>query len=134
MILTKLYSNMDTKFEPIKFNRGLNVVLGEIRLPENMEKDTHNLGKSTLGLLLDYCLLRKQSKNFFLFKHFEIFKEFVFFLELEYAEGKYLTIRRGVEDNTKISLIKHKEKFQNFLNLSDEDWHTLLFLLLKEQN
>ena len=103
MILTKLYSNMDNKFEPILFNRGLNIVIGEIRLLENIEKDTHNLGKSTLGSLLDYCLLKGKSQNFFLFKHLDIFKEFVFFLEIEYADGKYLTIKRSVENNTKIS-------------------------------
>jgi len=122
MILTKLYSNRDKQFEPILFNRGLNIIMGEIRLPENMEKDTHNLGKSTLASLLDYCLLKGKSQNFFLFKHLDIFKEFVFFLELEYADGKYLTIKRSVENNTKISLIKHTEKDRNFVQLSDDEW------------
>ena len=122
MILTKLYSNMDNKFEPILFNRGLNIVIGEIRLLENIEKDTHNLGKSTLGSLLDYCLLKGKSQNFFLFKHLDIFKEFVFFLEIEYADGKYLTIKRSVENNTKISFIKHLNKLSDFRNLSDDEW------------
>ena len=122
MILTKLYSNKSDIFESIEFKRGLNIVLAEIKLPENMEKDTHNLGKSTLALLLDYCLLRKKSPEFFLFKHFDIFKEFIFFLELEYAEGQYLTIKRGVENNTKISFIKHAEKSQHFVHLSDNEW------------
>jgi len=122
MILTKLYSNMEKQFEPILFNRGLNIIMGEIRLPENMEKDTHNLGKSTLASLLDYCLLKGKSQNFFLFKHLDVFKEFVFFLELEYADGKYLTIKRSVENNTKISLIKHIEKNRNFVHLSDDEW------------
>ncbi|NOZ89857.1 MAG: DUF2326 domain-containing protein [Epsilonproteobacteria bacterium] len=123
MILTKLYSNMDDKFEPIVFKKGLNIVLGEIRLPENMKKDTHNLGKSTLALLLDYCLLKGKSQNFFLFKHFDVFKEFVFFLELQYENGKYLTIKRGVENNSKISFIKHSEKDRNFVHLSDDEWN-----------
>jgi len=123
MILTKLYSNMDDKFEPIVFKKGLNIVLGEIQLPENMKKDTHNLGKSTLALLLDYCLLKGKSQNFFLFKHFDIFKEFVFFLELQYDNGKYLTIKRGVENNSKISFIKHSEKERNFTHLSDDEWN-----------
>jgi uncharacterized protein YydD (DUF2326 family) len=113
---------MDKQFEPILFNRGLNIIMGEIRLPENMEKDTHNLGKSTLALLLDYCLLKGKSQNFFLFKHLKIFKEFVFFLDLEYDDGKYLTIKRSVENNTKISLVKHTEKNRNFVSLSDDEW------------
>jgi len=122
MILTKLYSNMEQKFETIEFNRGLNIILGEIRIPENQEKDTHNLGKSTLGLLLDYCLLKGKSKEFFLFKHFELFKEFVFFLELEYSDGEYLTIKRGVKNNSKISFLKHNEKSLDCRNLSDDEW------------
>jgi len=122
MILTKLYSNMDKQFDPILFHRGLNIVMGEIRLPENMEKDTHNLGKSTLASLLDYCLLKGKSQNFFLFKHFDIFKEFVFYLEIEYDDGKYLTIKRSVENNTKVSLLKHTEKNRNFVHLSNDEW------------
>jgi len=122
MILTKLYSNMDKQFEPILFNRGLNIIMGEIRLPENMEKDTHNLGKSTLASLLDYCLLKGKSQNFFLFKHLDIFKKFVFYLEIEYDDGKYLTIKRSVENNTKISLMKHTGKNRNFVHLCDDEW------------
>jgi uncharacterized protein YydD (DUF2326 family) len=113
---------MDKQFEPILFNRGLNIIMGEIRLPENMEKDTHNLGKSTLASLLDYCLLKGKSQNFFLFKHLDIFEEFVFYLEIEYDDGKYLTIKRSVENNTKISLMKHTEKNRNFVHLSDDEW------------
>ncbi len=75
MKISKLYSNLDEKMEPILFNDGLNIVLGEIRLPENKDKDTHNLGKTTLGLLIDYCLLKGRSKTSFLFKHLDIFKE-----------------------------------------------------------
>ena len=75
MILSRIYSNKSDYFEPIEFNTGLNIIIGEIRLPENKKKDTHNLGKSTLALLIDFCLLRGQSKDFFLFKHFDIFKE-----------------------------------------------------------
>lgn len=122
MILSKLYSNQNKKFEAIEFNRGLNIILGEIRLPKNMEKDTHNLGKSTLALLLDYCLLKGKSQSFFLFKHIDTFRDFIFFLELEYADGKYLTIKRGVENNSKISFIKHSEKLENFVHLANDEW------------
>jgi uncharacterized protein YydD (DUF2326 family) len=64
-----LYSNKPELFEPIAFRSGLNVVLGEIRLPENKKKDTHNLGKTTLGSLIDFCLLAGRDPRFFLFKH-----------------------------------------------------------------
>jgi uncharacterized protein YydD (DUF2326 family) len=114
---------MDDKFEPIVFKEGLNIILGEIRLFENMKKDTHNLGKSTLALLLDYCLLKGKFQSFFLFKHFDVFKDFIFFLELKYDDGKYLTIKRGVENNSKISFIQHNKKLNNFVFLADDEWN-----------
>jgi uncharacterized protein YydD (DUF2326 family) len=79
MRLSKLYSNHHNIFTPIVFNVGLNVVMAEIRLPENKDKDTHNLGKSTLGRLIDFTLLSKQDPNLFLLKHYDLFEDFVFF-------------------------------------------------------
>jgi len=122
MKLSKLYSNKQKLFEPVNFISEVNVVLAEIRLPENREKDTHNLGKSTLGRLLDFCLLSSRNKNFFLFKHENIFKDFVFFLEIELSNGSFVTVRRGVEEATKISFKKHTDPNQDFTNLSEQDW------------
>lgn len=48
---SKLYSNDPVAFAPVEFQSELNVVLAEIRLPENRDRDTHNLGKTTLGRL-----------------------------------------------------------------------------------
>ena len=101
---------------------GLNVVLAEIRLPENRKKDTHNLGKTTLGRLLDFCFLASRDANFFLFKHYELFKEFVFFLEIELSDISYLTIRRSVEEPTKISFRKHGAGHQDFTELPTSKW------------
>ena len=80
MKLSRLYSNKPHLFEPIDFVPGLNVVLAEIRVPENRKKDTHNLGKTTLGRLLNFCFLSTKDPYFFLFKHQALFREFVFFL------------------------------------------------------
>jgi uncharacterized protein YydD (DUF2326 family) len=49
MKLSRIYCNKPDLFGPIDFRAGLNVVLAEIRLPANRDKDTHNLGKTTLG-------------------------------------------------------------------------------------
>lgn len=125
MKLSKLYTNKPEIFEPISFNTGLNVVLAEIRLPENQKKDTHSLGKSTLGRVIDFCLLAKKDSGFFLFKHIDIFEDFVFFLEIELVNGEFLTIRRSVKEATKISFKKHSEQKQDFNNLNDEDWDHL---------
>lgn len=85
MKISRLYSNRSELFEPVDFVPGMNVVLAEIRLPENRQKDTHNLGKTTLGRLLDYCFLSQRDSKFFLHHHIDIFKEFVFFLRLNWS-------------------------------------------------
>jgi len=122
MKLSKLYSNKHDLFEPVDFVPGMNVVLAEIRLPENRKKDTHNLGKTTLGRLLDFAFLAGQNANFFLFKHINLFKEFVFFLEIELADASYLTVRRSVEEPTKISFKKHEASHQDFTELPKSKW------------
>lgn len=125
MKLSKLYSNDPTLFGPIDFLPGLNVVMAEIRLPENRDKDTHNLGKTTLGRLLDFCFLAGRDARFFLFKHFELFQEFVFFIEVQLADASYVTIRRSVKDASKISFKKHEDGHQDFNSLPSSDWDHL---------
>ncbi|WP_454732589.1 MULTISPECIES: DUF2326 domain-containing protein [Cupriavidus] len=122
MKLSKLYSNKPDLFESVDFAHGLNVVLAEIRLPENREKDTHNLGKSTLGRLLDFGFLAARDTSFFLFKHLDLFKDFIFFLEIELEDASFVTIRRGVEEATKISFKKHEARHQDFSSLSILEW------------
>ncbi|TDR30349.1 DUF2326 domain-containing protein [Hydromonas duriensis] len=122
MKLSKLYTNKSSLFNPIEFNDGLNVVLAEIHLPENKQKNSHNLGKSSLGTIIDFCLLSKRDPNLFLFKHEDVFKEFVFFLEVELASNSFLTIRRSVELASKISFMKHDLKFQDFSSVDISDW------------
>lgn len=122
MKLSKLYCSKPDLFGPIDFRSGLNVVLAEIRLPENRNKDTHNLGKTTLGRMIDFCFLAGRDPKFFLFKHDDLFKDFVFFLEVELANGSYVTVRRGVEEATKISFKKHETSYQDFTDLPEADW------------
>ncbi|TNH41901.1 DUF2326 domain-containing protein [Photorhabdus luminescens] len=122
MKLSKIYSNKPSLFEPVTFYEGLNVIYGEIRLPENKEKDTHNLGKSTLGRVIDFTLLSKRNPNFFLFKHPDIFNQFVFFLEVELKDSSFLTIRRDVAQASKIRFKKHQEKNQDYSLLPTEQW------------
>lgn len=125
MKLSKLYSSKSHIVEPIEFEGGLNVVLGEIRLPENKDRDTHNLGKTTLGSLIDYCLLSTRDNEFFLFKQGDLFRDFIFFFEVELLDATYVTIRRGVEDATKISFKKHLKPKQDFTFLPDSSWDHL---------
>ncbi|EKF9169006.1 hypothetical protein O1B41_003767, partial [Vibrio cholerae] len=53
---------------------------------------------------------------------FERFKDFIFFLELKLNNGKYLTVKRPVSSNTKISIKIHKEKEQDFTLSGDKFW------------
>src|ERR1700690_1665652 len=122
MTLSRLYCNKPELFEPVDFVRGLNVIMAEIRLPENRKKDTHNLGKTTLGRMLDFGFLAGRDAKFFLFKHLDLFKHFVFFLEIELTDSSYLTVRRGVEEASKISFKKHEARHQDFSALPESDW------------
>lgn len=122
MKLSRLYSNKPDLFEPVEFVQGLNVVMAEIRLPENRNKDTHNLGKTTLGRLLDFGFLAKRDPKFFLFKHVELFQDFIFFLEIELEDASFVTIRRGVEEATKISFKRHEAGHQDLSGLPLVEW------------
>jgi len=122
MKLSRLYCNKPDIFGPIEFQPGFNVVLAEIRQAENKDKDTHNLGKTTLGRMIDFCFLAGREKEFFLFKHEGAFKDFVFFMEIGLADATYVTVRRGVSDHTKISFKKHQAPYQDFTEFSESDW------------
>jgi len=129
MKLSKLYSNFPKIFNPIEFNinefgEGLNVVFAQIFKPEDKQKDSHNLGKTTLIHLIEYCLLKKVQKkeNHFLTKHIDLFGEFEFYLEIYLHSGSSVTLRRGVDRNTKISLIKHNEPYQDYTKLDESGW------------
>lgn len=122
MRLRHLYSNQDKIFNPIRFRDGLNVVLGQIRRPEDRSEDTHNLGKTLLAALIDFCLLRRKSRDFFLFRYFDLFKPFVFFLELEVQPGDYVTVRRSVDRGSKASFMRHDIRYQDFSNAEQSQW------------
>lgn len=122
MRLSQIYSNQPDRFGPIRFNPGFNVVLGEIRVPQNRDRDTHCLGKTTLAHVIDFCLLKKRDPKFFLFKHPELFADFVFFLEVERLSGAYLTIRRAVAEHNRIAFKQHAEPLTNFARLPTLDW------------
>ncbi|MCS5597945.1 MAG: DUF2326 domain-containing protein [Alphaproteobacteria bacterium] len=131
MKLSRLYSNKNEYFDPIEFNPGLNVIYADIRDPENLNKDTHNLGKSLLAKLIDFCFLKGRSSSFFIYKRQDLFAEFIFYLEIQISEGKYLTIKRYASEakHTLISFKLHDVEKQDFTNLEDSEWdhHNVTF-------
>ncbi len=122
MKLSVLYSNKSDRFAAVSFVAGLNAVLAEIRVPENRNKDTHNLGKTTLGRVIDFCLLSGRDQRFFLFKHEHLFKDFVFFLEIQLLDGTYITVRRAVNEASKIGFKRHDKPAKDFSDLPEAQW------------
>lgn len=102
MRLSRLYSN-DNRFHNMTFNNGLNVVLGKVTKRDEVQKDSHNLGKSTLIDVLDFMLLKNIDKSHIFKKYSPLFDNHIFYLEIELNEGSYLTIRRAVNQATRIS-------------------------------
>lgn len=122
MRLSRFYSDQPDIFAPVEFVEGLNVVLAEIRLPENRQRDTHNLGKTTLGRLLDFGFLAGRDSKFFLFRYPDLFDRFVFFLELELEDGTFLTIRRSVAEASRIAFKKALVGGQDFSGQPEGNW------------
>ncbi|TFE23992.1 DUF2326 domain-containing protein [Cohnella luojiensis] len=113
MKIVQIYSNKK-EFKDVHFNEHLNIILGEVKDKKNTETDSHNLGKSTLISLIDFCLLKGKSDNLFLFKNYELFIDFIFFIELKKDDNNFVTIRRAVENNTKICIKFHERPNQNY--------------------
>jgi uncharacterized protein YydD (DUF2326 family) len=122
MKLSALYCNNPEVFPRIRFNAGLSVVLAEIRDERNQDVDTHNLGKTTIARIIDFCLLRGMTKDFFLQKNAELFDEFVFFLELRTDTGRYLTIRRAVASERRVAVTQHDDAQRDFTDDELKEW------------
>ncbi|GAA0368849.1 DUF2326 domain-containing protein [Bacillus horti] len=113
MKISKIYSN-DSRFKEIDFSDGLNIVLGKIVNKENLDSNSHNLGKSTLINLLDFMFLKELEKGHFLKDNKEKFKNHIFFLELKRNKDSFITIKRSVKNSTKVSIKLHLIGKQNF--------------------
>jgi uncharacterized protein YydD (DUF2326 family) len=115
MKLVKLYSNkpfQNTTF--ITDKGGLNVVLGD---SSKVKGNSHCLGKSKLAELLDFMLLKGVSDKFFFYKEASKnkFLGYEFYLEILLNDGRYLTIKRGVESHTKISFKLNNLKSDGYI-------------------
>lgn len=127
MQLSRLYSNKPKIFVPIEFNSVgddtlMNVVFGEVRDPKNRKKDSHNLGKTTLLNLIDFCLLKGMSPDQFLAKHRDRFEGFDFFLEIALNDGAFATVRRGADNPNDVSLKRHDARRLHLVEASEDEW------------
>jgi uncharacterized protein YydD (DUF2326 family) len=133
MKIVQIYTN-NKPFKNVTFNEGFNVVIGKVTKREEFDKDTHNLGKSTLVSVIDFLLLKDIDKEHIFLKHYDKFKDYVFYMEVRLNNGKYLTLKRSIKEHTKVSIKLHKEKFQNFIDLIKWDYENLSMSSKKESD
>ena len=122
MKLSHLYSNRPNEFTPIRFQSSLNAVVARINHSNDASKLGHNLGKTLLTEVIDFTLLKGVTKYHTFKRHPELFDTFVFFIELELNSGRYMTIRRSVEEPSKISFKRHVKQYANFDEMEDTVW------------
>lgn len=118
MKLSRLYCN-DSRFHNISFNEGLNIVLGKVCKRDEFQKDSHNLGKSTLIEVLDFLLLKNIDKYHIFKKYSPLFDVHIFYLEIALNDGTFLTIRRSVSEPTRICF---KLSEASMTCTEDTDW------------
>lgn len=117
MKLSQLYANKS--FKNIVFNDGLNLVLAKVTKKLDLNKDSHNLGKSRLIEVIDFMLLSSPSGDDIFYKYKDKFTGYVFYLEILLNSGRYLTIKRSIDGQSKISF---KTTSQSIKLLDNEDW------------
>jgi uncharacterized protein YydD (DUF2326 family) len=101
MKLCQLYANKS--FKHIKFNDGLNLILAKVTQKLDLKKDSHNLGKTTLIAVIDFMLLKDITDEHIFKIYKDRFAGYIFYLEILLNNKKYLTIKREIDNPTKIS-------------------------------
>lgn len=120
MKLHKLYCN-DQRFKNMTFNlNGLNVIYADVKSKEKEKKNSHSLGKTKLSDMIDFLFLKSINKKHFLLKTLDddkqlLFADHVFYLELLLNNGSYLTVRRPVTNNTKISFALNEASVEDYI-------------------
>jgi len=126
MKLSKLYTNR-TNFKNIKFNTGFNVVYADVKSKDD-SKNSHNLGKTFLIDVIDFLLLKKgTSQKLLTTDNRRLFIDYVFYLEIILNSSKYLTIRRSVKNNSKISFKINDTASEEFIPPQNWDFEDLTF-------
>jgi uncharacterized protein YydD (DUF2326 family) len=117
MKLSQLYANKN--FKRIRFNDGINLVLAKVTRNLDLNKDSHNLGKTTLIAVIDFMLLKDITDEHIFNIYKNKFTGYIFYLEILLNNGKYLTIKREIDCPTKISF-KTSDISVNLLD--EEHW------------
>jgi len=139
MKISKIYAN-NTNFKTITFDKGINFLLS----------NSDGVGKTSLFKLIDFCLLGDKS-----FLSNEHFKDYIFYIELQIASNRYITIKRPIvggknielkitkqksllldekEFNKKGSLGIAKSFFENKVNYSINKFRTYITYFLRDES
>jgi uncharacterized protein YydD (DUF2326 family) len=129
MKLVKVFS--DGQFKNVRFNEGYNIVLATIHDRKN-KKDTHNLGKTSLLVVIDFLLLCSYSKNHPVLSN-PIFDGQEFGLEIKLNNGKYLVIKRGLDAPSKISFKINEVSLPDFEFPENWDYENMAFETAQKQ-
>lgn len=121
MKLVKIYANKN--FKNIEFSSKFNVVLAIIKDKED-KKNTHGLGKTSLIHVINFILISDFDKKTF---GNDLFKDMVFYGEIELNDGRYLIIRRSIDKNSKISFKINESKSSGFIFPEEWDEENLSF-------
>jgi len=136
MKLGKLYCNQP--FKNIIFNTqqgGLNAILAEVK-DKHLGKNQHGLGKTKVAVLIDFLLLKeiKSTESDTVIKKYlnSSFNDYEFFLEVLLNDGRYLTIKRGIKNNTRIFFKIEETTSSEFIFYSVWDYSDIPFDKAKE--
>lgn len=121
MKLSRLYTLTEELFPTIRFNEGMNVVFAQVKDYHQKSQDAHNLGKTFLTTVIDFCLLSGMKAEHPFAKHSDRFSTFTFFLEILTNNGKYLTIRRSVTGAKNIA-VNISEESDDMRSVPLNDW------------
>jgi uncharacterized protein YydD (DUF2326 family) len=122
MKLASLYSNKEEKFPTIRFREGFNVVFAQVKEPNASERDVHNLGKTFLIEVIDFCLIARVDRDHPFKDKADLFRDFVFYLELETDSGDYVTIQRAAAGRQAISIQIETERNKILRELPHSEW------------
>lgn len=132
MKLSKLYTNR-SNFKNIKFNPGFNVVYADVKSKED-NKNSHNLGKTFLIDVIDFLLLKEgTAQKLLTTNNKKIFIDYVFYLEIILNNSKYLTIKRSINNNSKISFKINDTTDDEFVPPQNWDFEDLTINKAKNQ-
>jgi len=116
-----IYSNQEGVFPKITFKEEFNVIFAQVKDPKAKDRDSHNLGKTFLIQVLDFALLGDLSKNHPFKVHVDIFGDFIFYLEIETVNKKYVTVRRSIKTGP-VSIFVSDQRDQDLREEPESLW------------